>query len=201
MIVFDPPLVISPPPHSDHAGRVITPPDLIIKELRVSYIDSPYLKTIQARIENIPTPITMIMGATYDELGDWTQAQIEDGLKALMGDDPAQYLRSLFPKTMEENPNGPGTVLSKMIKSLGIVMSDNCSCRRHAIEMNDRGNDWCSANVDTIVGWLREEATRRNLPFVDMIGRVMVNRAIKKSRKLLANEPVPENDEDLDKND
>lgn len=201
MILFDPPLVISPPPYSDYSGKVTNPPDLIIKELKVSYTDSPYLKTIQARIENIPTPITMVTGSVYDELGDWTQSQIEDGLKALMGDDPAKYLRSLFPKTMEENPNGPGTVLSKMIKSLGIVMSDNCSCRRHAIEMNDRGNDWCSENIDTIVGWLREEASRRNLPFVDMIGRVMVNRAIKKSRKLLANEPVPENDEDLDKND
>lgn len=201
MIVFDPPLVVTPPPYSDNSGRVTSPPPLIIQELRVSYTDSPYLKTIQARIENIPTTITMVTGSTYDELGDWTQNQIEDGLRELMGDDPAQYLRSLFPKTMEEDPNGPGTVLSKMIKNLGIVMSDSCSCRRHAIEMNDRGNDWCSANVDTIVGWLREEAYRRNLPFVDMIGRVMVNRAIKKSRKLLANEPVPENDEDLDKND
>lgn len=201
MIVFDPPLVISPPPHSDGSGRVITPPDLVIKELRVSYIDTPYLKTIQARIENIPAPITMVTGQTYDQLGDWTQEQIEDGLRQLMGSDPAKYLRSLFPKTMEEDPNGPGTVLSKMIKSLGIVMTDSCSCRRHAIEMNSRGNDWCEQNIDTVVGWLRDEAKRRNLPFVDMIGKIMVNRAVKKSRKLLANEPVPENDEDLDKND
>ena len=127
MIVFDPPLVVSPPAHSDGSGRVITPPDLIIKELRVSYTDTPYLKTIQARIENIPVPITMITGQTYDQLGDWTQEQIEDGLRQLMGADPAKYLRSLFPKTMEEDPNGPGTVLSKMIKSLGIVMTDSCS--------------------------------------------------------------------------
>lgn len=201
MIVFDPPLVISPPPHSDGSGKVITPPDLIIKELRVSYTDTPYMKTIQARVENIPSPITIAVGSAYDQLGDWTQDQIEDGLKNLMGPDPAKYLRSLFPKTMEEDPNGPGTVLSKMIKSLGIVMTDSCSCRRHAIEMNSRGNDWCEQNIDTVVGWLRDEAKRRNLPFVDMIGKIMVNRAVKKSRKLLANEPVPENDEDLDKND
>jgi hypothetical protein len=65
--------------------------------------------------------------------------------------------------------------------------------------MNAKGNEWCSQNVDTIVGWLREEAQRRGLPFVDMIGKILINRAIKKSTKLLNNQPVPDNDEDLDK--
>lgn len=201
MISFNPPLVINPPPFSDNTGKITNPPELIITELKVSYIDTPYLKLIQARIENIPHTINIVAGADYDQIGEWTQQQIEDRLRKVLGPDPAKYLRSLFPKTMEEDPNGPGTVLSKMIKSLGIVMSDSCSCRRHALEMNSQGNDWCESNIDTIVGWLREEANRRKLPFVDMIGRVMVNRAIKKSRKLLANEPVPENDEDLDKHD
>jgi len=198
MITFDPPLSITPPPYSDQSGNVTQPPNLVIGELKVSYIDTPHLKTIQARIEGIPGVINLVSGDTYDQLGDWTQSQIEDGLKNLLGDNPAQYLRSLFPRTMEEDPNGPGTVLSKMIKSMGIVMSDSCSCRRHAITMNTNGNDWCEQNVDTIVGWLREEAKRRGLPFVDMIGKLMVNRSIKKSRKLLANQPIPENDEDLD---
>ena len=61
------------------------------------------------------------------------------------------------------------------------------------------GGDWCLDNIDTVVGWLEEEAKRRGLPFVKMVGKVMVNRAVKKSKKLIANEPVPENDEDLDK--
>ena len=77
-------------------------------------------------------------------------------------------------------------------------MTDSCSCKRHALEMNDRGNDWCDQNIDTIVGWLRDEAKRRNLPFLDAIGKLMVSRSIKKSRRLLANQPVPENDDDLD---
>lgn len=199
MITYDPPIVITPPPHSDQSGKVTQPQNIVLSELRVSYIDTPHNKTIQARIENIPQLLTLVSGQTYDELGDWTQAQIEDGLKALLGDNPAVYLRALFPRTMEEDPNGPGTVLSKMIKSMGIVMSDSCSCRRHAIEMNTKGNDWCEQNIDTVVGWLKEEANRRGLPFVDMIGKLMVGRAVKKSRKLLANQPVPENDEDLDK--
>jgi hypothetical protein len=99
---------------------------------------------------------------------------------------------------MEENPNGPGSMLSNMIKKIGIVMTQGCSCRRHAIEMNEKGNDWCEQNIDTIVAWLREEAGKRRLPFLDSVGKLMVNRAIKKSRRLLANESVPSNDEDLD---
>ena len=77
-------------------------------------------------------------------------------------------------------------------------MTDSCSCKAHALEMNEHGNDWCEQNIDTVVGWLREEASRRGLPFMDALGKLLVGRAIKKSRKLLANEPVPENDEDLD---
>jgi hypothetical protein len=126
------------------------------------------------------------------------KSQLEKRLTALLGDDPSSVLRALFPRTMEEDPNGPGTQLSKMIKSLGIHMSDSCSCRRHALEMNEKGNDWCENNIDTVVGWLEQEAKNRGLPFVKMVGKVMVGRAIKKSRKLLANQPVPENDEDLD---
>jgi hypothetical protein len=192
-------VTITPPPYSDNVGKITTPEPLIFDELRVSYLDTPFTKTLIARIDKIPNSITLYSGKEYQDIGDWTQAQAEAKLKQQLGDDIAKTLRSLFPKTMEEDPNGPGTVLSKMIKSLGIVMSDSCSCRRHALEMNAKGNDWCEQNIDTIVGWLRDEAKRRSLPFVDMIGKIMVNRAIKKSRKLLANQPVPENDEDLDK--
>jgi hypothetical protein len=198
MITFNPPITITPPPYSDNSGNVISPPDIVIENVNVTYIDNPTAKLLNVRIEQIPILIQLYSGDEYDTVGDWTQSQAEDKLREKLGDHPAIFLRSLFPKTMEEDPNGPGTVLSKMIKSLGIVMSDNCSCRRHALEMNEKGNDWCEQNIDTVVGWLREEAKRRGLPFVDMIGKVMVNRSIKKSRKLLANQPVPDNDEDLD---
>jgi hypothetical protein len=196
---LDSPATVTPPPYSDNSGNVTYPKPIVFNELRVSYTDTPYTKTLTARIESIPSPIPLFFGKSYEEIGDWTQAQAEQKLREFLGEDVGKTLRLLYPKTMEEDPNGPGTVLSKMIKSLGIVMSDSCACRRHAIEMNQKGNDWCESNIDTILGWLKEEAARRRLPFVELIGRVMVNRAIKKSRKLLANEPVPENDEDLDK--
>lgn len=192
------PVSVSPPAYSDNNNNIINPPPIIFNELNVTYCDDESKKTYYARIEQIPYPIYLFIGAEYDQVNPINKILGENKLREKLTDNPGSVLRSLFPKTLEENPNSPGTVLSNMIKKLGIVMTQGCSCRRHALEMNDKGNDWCEQNVDTIVGWLREEANKRNLPFLDTIGKIMVNRAIKKSRKLLANEPVPENDEELD---
>lgn len=192
------PISVTPPPYSDHSGKIIQPDKIETDELELSFHDEVKYNRLSVTIEHFPTPMTLYAGQAYNELGDWSKSQLEKRLISLLGDDPSVVLRALFPRTMEEDPNGPGTQLSKMIKSLGIHMSDSCSCRRHALEMNEKGNDWCEQNIDTVVGWLEQEAKNRGLPFVKMVGKVMVGRAIKKSRKLLANQPVPENDEDLD---
>jgi hypothetical protein len=42
---------------------------------------------------------------------------------------------------------------------------------------------WCEANLDKIVGWLREQAEARGLPFLDLAGRLLVRRAIQNARK------------------
>jgi hypothetical protein len=192
-------ITIQPPPYSDNSGKIINPPLINLDNLELIFTDNPAFKTISAKTQQLPQISIIIWNnQEYDQIGDWTKTQAELKIKMLMGDDPAKYLRSLYPKTLEENPNHPGTILSKMIKSVGIQMTDSCSCKRHALEMNEAGNDWCEYNIDTVVGWLREEAKKRNLPFIDAIGKLLVNRAIKKSRKLLANEPVPDNDEELD---
>lgn len=189
---------ITPPAYTDHNNQIVTPPPIVLDELKVIYCDDQSNNTYYAVIEKIPTPVVLFAAEAYKDAGLLNKEIGAQKLSQNLTDDPAKFLRSLFPKTIEEHPNGPGTMLSKMIKTLGIVMTQGCSCRRHAIEMNEKGNDWCEQNVDTIVGWLREEATKRKLPFFDAIGKIMVNRAIKKSRRLLANESVPENDEELD---
>lgn len=192
------PITITPPPYSDNSGKIIYPEKITLNTIDPIFIDNTKNKTVYAHIIGIPLPMILWSESDYDNAGDWTQSEAENKIIELLGDNPLIKLRSLFPKTLEENPNHPGTVLSKMIKSLGIVISDNCQCKKHALEMNEKGNDWCEQNIDIIVGWLRDEAKRRGLPFVDTIGKLMVNRAIKKSRKLLANQPIPENDEELD---
>ena len=191
------PITIQPPPYSDN-NKIINPEPIIFNKLDVMYCDDVSRKQYFARVEKIPYPIYLYYGNDYDTAGPINKNMAEDKLREKLGNDPAKFLRSLFPRTMEEDPHGPGSLLSNMIKSLGIVMTEGCSCRRHAIQMNIQGNDWCEANLDTIVSWLKGEASKRKLPFIDAVGKIMVKRAIKKSRRLLANQPVPDNDEDLD---
>jgi len=79
--------------------------------------------------------------------------------------------------------HGPGTELKELLKRVGITATPNCSCNARARTMDERGCDWCEANIAEIVGWLREEAAKRGLPFVDMAGRMLVRRAIKNARR------------------
>jgi glycosyltransferase involved in cell wall biosynthesis len=90
------------------------------------------------------------------------------------------------------NPGyGAGTELKKFLSRLGINSTPTCSCNHKANMMDIMGIDWCAGNVDKIVGWLEEEATKRKIPvFSKMVARVVVNKAIKKARKTLATKPL-----------
>lgn len=102
-----------------------------------------------------------------------------------MGRLPVPFPPSPPPADLDDYPNGPGTILSKMLSKIGINSTPNCSCRRRAMEMNTRGPDWCAENIDMIVGWLREESEKRKLPFVDFAGKILIQRSIKISKKNL----------------
>jgi hypothetical protein len=78
---------------------------------------------------------------------------------------------------------GPGTELKKLLARVGIVATDSCPCNARAAEMDRQGVEWCEANIDTIVGWLREQAEARGLPFLDLAGRMLVRRAIANARR------------------
>lgn len=82
---------------------------------------------------------------------------------------------------------GPGTELKRLLSKVGISAEPGCQCQRHAQQMNLWGCDECERRTDEIVGWLREEATRRGLPFFDAAGRMLVKRAIRNARTSLAN--------------
>jgi hypothetical protein len=83
-------------------------------------------------------------------------------------------------------PRGPGTELKKLLARVGITAAPDCSCNARAAEMDRREQEspgWCEANIDTIVGWLREQAEARGLPFLDVAGRMLVRRAIQNARR------------------
>jgi hypothetical protein len=81
---------------------------------------------------------------------------------------------------------GPGTELKKLLSRIGITSTPNCKCTarvKHMDAMEKQEPGWCAANIDTVVGYLREAAADRGLPFLDAAGRVLVRRAISNARK------------------
>jgi hypothetical protein len=113
-------------------------------------------------------------------------ATLAAAIAKLLGDHPGSGLLQL--RVVEHAPpppnEGPGTELKKLLAKIGITPKAGCKCLARAVEMDIRGCDWCETNVPTIVGWLREEATSRRLPFIDAAGTVLVKRAISNARRL-----------------
>lgn len=85
-----------------------------------------------------------------------------------------------FPTT-----NGPGTELSKLLKRFGISPTPTCACRAKAAQMDAWGCDEASTpeRIDEVVAVMRDEATARGLPFLDVAGRLLVRRAIQNARR------------------
>jgi len=78
---------------------------------------------------------------------------------------------------------GAGTELKKLLKLIGITASPTCGCNAKAKAMNENGLEWCKSNMDTIVEWLKEEATKRNLPFFSYGAKKLVKFAINRAEK------------------
>jgi hypothetical protein len=129
-------------------------------------------------------------GYTLDEVRPCIVS--ENGDKITVDVDHPAYPREAKPGFVPPQPKpapptrGPGTELKKLLKRVGITATPNCSCNARARRMDEeeaKEPGWCEAHLDEIVGWLREEATKRGLPFLDAAGRVLVRRAISNARK------------------
>lgn len=176
-------------PYTDpKTNKIVSPPPIELNELNVTFHDNPQTKIVVAKIQNFPVQVLLFGPRTYSSLAEIQDKEktYENKLLDLLGEDPSSFLQKLLPKTLESDPNGPGSILSGMLSSLGIKSAPTCSCKRRALEMNSKGPDWCEKNIDQIVGWLGEEAKKRRLPFVKTVAKLMVQRAISKSRRLLA---------------
>ena len=79
---------------------------------------------------------------------------------------------------------GPGGHLKRLLGRFGIKATEGgCRCTSRAAEMDRNGCEWVEENLDTVVGWLREEAQKRGLPFVDAAGKMLVREAVRRARK------------------
>lgn len=178
------PVTLYPYPYKDKHNNIITPSPMVIEELDITYIYRPNTYSIYAQIVNIPGFILLFQGSSIEELNNITLQEINNLFKDILTDNPQEILQSQFPRSLESDPNGPGTILSNMLSYIGINSSPNCSCKQRAIEMNTKGPDWCENNISIIIEWLREESNKRNLPFIETIAKMIVLRAIKVSKKL-----------------
>jgi hypothetical protein len=106
-----------------------------------------------------------------------------DGEQLLVDTSHEAYPRDYAPGFTPRPSSGPGTELKKLLGRIGIKASPTCGCTARARQMDALGCDWVAANESTVVGWLREEAAKRKLPFVDAVGRLLVRRAISNARK------------------
>ena len=99
--------------------------------------------------------------------------------------DNADYyiLRDKYSGTNDFPMHGPGTQLHELLARWGIKASEGCSCRGRMIQMNKWGIDGCEKNIETIVEWLKQEASKRRLPFAASLGRMLVRRAIANARR------------------
>jgi hypothetical protein len=75
-------------------------------------------------------------------------------------------------------PKGAGTKLKAILKMFFLKSNPGCNCEDRARTMDENGTQWCRDNLDTIVGWLREEANARGLPFIEVVARQTVLQAI-----------------------
>ncbi|NDD84470.1 hypothetical protein EBZ38_09410 [bacterium] len=107
-----------------------------------------------------------------------------DGDMWTIDTDHANYPRATkILNNIQTEDYGVGTELKKILKMIGITASPTCSCNARAKIMNENGIKWCEENIYTILGWLKEEANKRNLPFSSYLATSLINLAIKKAKK------------------
>jgi hypothetical protein len=92
-------------------------------------------------------------------------------------------------------PRGrPGTELKALLAWFGQHASSGCGCSNHANEMDQRGCDWCEANIATIVKWLSDEAEKSKVlgfslgivPGFEIGAAALVRRAVGNARASVA---------------
>jgi len=130
-------------------------------------------------------------GYTLDEVMPCVVAQ--DGDEWTIDVDHPAYPRHSKPGFVPPQPepvppsHGPGTELKALLAGwpFRIVSAPDCKCNARARYMDENGCDWCESpeGMAEIMGFLREAAEERGLPFLDLPARLLVKRAIANARK------------------
>lgn len=111
----------------------------------------------------------------------WSEAEVQPCITARDGDNIT--VDTLHPSYPASRKNGTGSILKSLLKKIGIQATEGCSCDKRACLMDANGPDWCLQNLEQIVGWLRDEASTRGLPFHDGAAGQLVKYAAWQARK------------------
>jgi hypothetical protein len=131
-------------------------------------------KFLFARAAERGYKISEVMPCVVSQDGDmWT---IDDN-------HPAYCRPRVKPEPPPAPPRGSGTAMKGMLKRIGITSSPTCRCNARARDMDAKGLQWVRDNIDTVSGWLREEADKRKLPYVDLAGKTLIRLAIRTAER------------------
>ena len=90
------PVTIQPPTITRSTGEVRVQRPITLSSLDVTIIDNAKRKRCEARVHPCPLPLVLWEKAAYDAAGDYTQAQVEARVLALLGSDVKAGLEKLF---------------------------------------------------------------------------------------------------------
>lgn len=82
------------------------------------------------------------------------------------------------PHVPTPRPVGVGRVLARLLKRFGVGEVEGCLCGARAAEMDRRGPAGCWASRAEILGWLAEEAGRRQMTYRPWAARGLLLTAI-----------------------
>ena len=90
------PITIQPPTITRSNGEVRSFNPITLNELDITIFDNAKRQSCSVRIGPCPRPLALWEKESYDAIGDYTQAQVEDRVNELLGNDPVGVLEGLF---------------------------------------------------------------------------------------------------------
>src|SRR5210317_1435806 len=108
------PITLLPSKYTDKSGQIVTPPAAVLNELEVIYIDNPKHQQYLIAIQGLPQQVMLFIGEEYSNNPDITKAQAQAKLYELSQGDLQSFLQNQFPRTLEDDPFGPGSILANM---------------------------------------------------------------------------------------
>jgi hypothetical protein len=78
--------------------------------------------------------------------------------------------------------SGVGFELKNMFQKFGIKIEEDSLIDKKFTDMNNLGYEWCELNSKVILLWLEEEAKKRKIPFIRIVGKILLSKAIRNAK-------------------